>query len=81
MNQSNAQPSSVTVGCFAAFVIEEAKRGGFAGFAQKLEDCFVEFLGDLTKDERQQTLMLSYQLASQGPAAAPFKLRLVHSHG
>ena len=73
-------PSGVTVGCFTAFVIEEAKRGGFTDFADQLENCFSEFLRGLPKDQRQETLTLSYQMstAEAGVAATP-RLRLVYS--
>jgi hypothetical protein len=72
-------PSSVTVGCFAAFVIEEAKKGGFPGFAGKLEDCLMDFLKALPREERRQTLMLSHQMATVESAIEPFRLRLVYA--
>jgi hypothetical protein len=72
-------PSSVTVGCFAAFVIDEARKGGFSGFADKLENCFAEFLKGLPADERMQTLMLSHQYATAEIEQEPVKLKLVYS--
>ena len=72
-------PNGVTVGCFAAFVIEEAKKGGFGGFAGKLEECLAEFLLGLPKDERREALIMSYQLATAGLPSRNFQLRLVHS--
>jgi hypothetical protein len=76
-----SEPSGVTVGCFAAFVIEEARKGGFAGFADKLEDCFAEFLKELPVDERRQTLMLSHHYATAGieQEPEPVRLKLVYS--
>jgi hypothetical protein len=72
-------PSGVTVGCFTAFVIEEARKGGFDGFANKLEDCFAEFLKELPPEERKQTLILSHHYATAGIEEEPVRLKLVYS--
>ena len=72
-------PGSVTVYCLAALVIEEARRHGCPGFAAAMEKTLAALLAGLPRQDQQEALRLSYEMALAGEEPAPPRLRLVYS--
>jgi hypothetical protein len=71
---------ALTITCLVSQVVDEARRRGLPDMANRLEDCFVDLLAQLPKQEKATALMFSYAtLVSDGESARRPQLRLVHS--
>jgi hypothetical protein len=70
---------TVSVYCLASFIVEEALANGCRGFAKSLETALAELLAAMPRDNQEQALRLSYEMALRGAGASHSKPRLVYS--
>lgn len=76
-------PTTASLYCLAAMVVDEAAGAGFDRFAKAIEAALGDFLATLPEDQQATALRLSFELAVSGlqeseVAAAP-RIRLVYS--